>query len=134
MRGGRRAGNLPDVVAVVYSEIHETLRSAVPEFRPSIDEHIAAYDEVLPHVLFGELTRFVIAAQRRGDRELTGKCLHFLDFAIREGDPMVKNLVAVSFVENVLPGSADTSAFIESWPEGLLSEAERQRDWKRGRA
>lgn len=129
MHGPLRAGNLSDVVAVVYAEVHEALRAAVPEFGPSIDEHIADYSEVLQHVLFGELTRFVLAAYERGDRELTRKCLRFLDFALREGDSRVENLVAVSFVENVLPWSASTSAFIQSWPEGLCSEAERQRDW-----
>jgi hypothetical protein len=57
-------------VATVYSEVHVALREAVPEFGGVIDEHIAYHGRLLQHVLFGDLTRFVLAAQERDDQEL----------------------------------------------------------------
>ena len=58
------------------------------------------------------------------------RCLWFLDGALREGDPLVVNVAAVSFVENVGPRDATMSDFIASWPELLRTEAARQRNWK----
>jgi hypothetical protein len=48
-------------VAIAYSTVDEALRAAVPEFGGAIDEHITDNDEeLLPHILFGDLTRFVL--------------------------------------------------------------------------
>jgi len=117
---------------VLYSDVEQVLREAVPEFGPVIDEHIAFNDELLPHVLFGDLTRFVLVAHDQGNEELVRRCLVFLDEALREGDAMLENLVAVSFVENVEPWDPAMTRFIESWPAGLRQEAEEQRDWTPG--
>jgi hypothetical protein len=108
------------------------LRAAIPEFGDSIAEHLACDEEGLQHVLVGDFTRFILAARDRGDDELVGRCLHFLDEALRDGDPMVQNLVQLSFVENVGPFVGDAATFTETWPTALRREAERQRDWKRG--
>jgi hypothetical protein len=104
----------------------------VPEFGSSIDEHIDDFDEVLPHILFGDFTRFVLAAHERGDREVEQRCLEFLDLALRDGDEMVQNLVSVSFIENVGPWDPDHADFIASWPQALRVDAEFQRDWQPG--
>ena len=84
------------------------MREAVPEFGRAIDEHITYHDgDVLKHVPFGDLTRFILAAEERGDHDLVRRCLSFLDLALREGDSDVQNLVGVSFVENVGPWDAE---------------------------
>jgi hypothetical protein len=95
-----------------------------------IDEHVAEYDAVLVHILFGDLTRFVLAAHERGDTDVEQRSLSFLDRALREGDEQVRNLVAVPFVENVGPWDKARRGFIAEWPDALRTEAERQRDWK----
>ncbi len=59
---------------------------------------------MLPHLLFGDLTRFVLDAHARGDDDLVRRALAFLNKAFREGDDIVQNLVGMSFVENVGPG------------------------------
>jgi hypothetical protein len=114
---------------LTYADVETELRSQVPEFAPVIDEHVADNDEVLPHVLFGDLTRFVLAARESGDDTLVERCVAVLDRALREGDDHVVNLVQVSFVENLPPWSDAIPAMITAWPESLRSEVERQRDW-----
>ena len=109
-----------------YESIHESLRMAVPEFGPTIDEHVEDYDEVLAHVLFGDLTRFVLAAHREGDSALVDRSLRFLDEAFCEGDGGVQDLVAGSFVENVAPWDPSVRDFIRSWPKALRREAHNQ--------
>lgn len=120
------------VAAIAYPTVHEALRRAIPEFGDAVDEHVADNDEVLPHVSFGDLTRFVLAAHHDGDRELVSRSLAFLERALREGDNGLQNLVAVSFVENVGPWDKSQERFIESWPEALRLEARRQREWTPG--
>jgi hypothetical protein len=51
---------------------------------------------------------------------------------MRDGDDEVVNLVQASFVENIGPWDEDTAPFVESWPESLKREAERQRNWTPG--
>ena len=118
------------MAALAYSGVTDALRESLPEFSDAIDEHVADYDEVLPHLLFGDLTLFVLKAQDDGDDEIVRRALAFLDGALREGDDAVQNLVGVSFVENVGPWDPNQAAFIASWPEALRLEAEQQRDWR----
>jgi hypothetical protein len=120
------------VAVIDYPTVQDALQRAVPRFGWVVREHVADYDDVLPHLLFGDLTRFVLAAHDAGDDGLVGQCLDFLDLALRDGDPAVQNLVAVSFVENVPPSDESRQGFIESWPEGLRREAEQQRAWTPG--
>jgi hypothetical protein len=110
------------------SDAIEALRVAVPEFDAPIDEHVAGFDEMLPHVLFGDLARFVLAAHESRDTDVEQRSLAFLDRALREGDDEVQNLVAVSFVENVGPHDREQRDFIRTWPKALRAEAERQRE------
>lgn len=111
---------------VTYEKVTDELAEAVPEFRSTIQEHIADNGEALQHVLFGDLTRFVEAAWEEGDEELVRRCLAFLESALTNGDEKTNNLVAVSFVENVGPWDKEKSGFIETWPTGLRAEARRQ--------
>jgi hypothetical protein len=121
------------VGAIAYTSVIDALRERVPEFGPSIDDAITSDEgEVLPHVIFGDLTRFVLSARARGDDELVARSLSFLEEAIRDGDGMVVNLVQVSFVENVGPFVGEAAAFVAEWPSALRHEAERQRDWRQG--
>jgi hypothetical protein len=108
---------------LTVSEALDELLVAVPEFRSTFNDHVADHG-ILPHVLFGEFTRFVLAAHERVDEDLEQRALRFLERLLRDGDPYVENLVAVSFVENVNPRQRRT--FVATWPETLRAEAERQ--------
>lgn len=117
------------MATITTSNLSDLLREAVPEFGSTIDDHVTFYGELLPHVLFGDLTRFVISAHERGDLDIERRSLVVLDLAFRDGDESVQNIVAVSFVENVGPWDPARATFIATWPEALRIEAERQRDW-----
>lgn len=118
------------MAALAYSEVASALRVALPEFAAAIDEHVAYNERLLTHLLFGDLTRFVLDAHKRGDDDLVRRALEFLDSALREGDDAVQNLVSVSFIENVGPWEPNQAHFIASWPDALRSDAEQQRDWR----
>ena len=113
------------VAPLISADLISALYAAVPDFGPMIDEHVASYGELLPHVLFGDLTRFVLAGHERGDRDLERRSLSFLDRALREGDEEVRNLVQVSFVENVGTWEPAQQAFVAAWPDALRADAER---------
>ncbi len=115
------------MAALSVSDVLDELRIAIPEFNQTFDEHVAEYG-VLPHVLFGDLTRFVVSAHERRDTDLENRSLAFLDRALLLGDGDVVNLVAVSFVENVDP--QQHRGFIATWPDALRAESDQQRDWK----
>ena len=117
-----------------YNEVEAALATAIPEFRPAIGEHVEVYGELLPHVLFGDLTRFVLAARARQDQELVQRSLAFLEDAMREGDQGVRDLVAVSFVENIGPWDDAVAPFISEWPDALRQAAEAQQNQRPGDA
>lgn len=117
-------------MSVAYDTVHERLVTAVPEFRPALAEHVADYAEVLQHLLFGDLTRFTLAAHEAGDSAIVNRVLDFLATEWEAGDVSVQELIAVSFVENVGPWEERQQRFISTWPRSLRAEAQRQRDWK----
>lgn len=117
------------MASITYDSIPESLVEAIPEFRPVVEEHITYYDEVLQHVLFGDFTRFVLEQEHNKDEELVRRCLAFLDQAVRSGDELTENLVAVSFVENVGPWEPAMKDFISHWPESLQTMA-REQGWQ----
>ena len=79
-----------------------------PGLAPILEEHLNDYDELLSHVLFGDVTRYAADLARRAAEEPEAEAellrlLEDLDRAIlpegQEDDP-VNNVVWVSFVEN----------------------------------
>ena len=59
-------------------------------------DHISYYDELLPHVFMGEITRQIISGNLQRQ-----KIVEHLSEAFRTGDEEVKNLIAASFIENI---------------------------------
>jgi hypothetical protein len=102
------------------------LVSAAPSLGPLVDEHMQTHGELLPHVLFGDLTRFIVAAATKGDASTVKPVLDLLERGLTAGDPVVVNLIQVSFVENVGVWNHGMDSFINSWPGHLRAEAERQ--------
>ena len=91
----------------------DSLVSQVSELRPVLDEHIRQNDELLPHVWMGDVTRFVVelytdSAQKTGVAKASS--FHILETILRafeaemeSGDDEVKELIGVSFLENLDP-------------------------------
>lgn len=83
------------------SFVQQLLRR-VPELKKAYDEHMADPDGLLPHVLFGDVTRFAIAqADQPRSRDLLLRLLEHMESGLAEGSDEVQELVAVSFVENL---------------------------------
>jgi hypothetical protein len=101
------------------------MRDAVPEFASRVDDHIAVYGEVLPHVLVADLGQFVVTAHERGDRDLEQRALTLLDRALRDGDPDVQYAVAASFVEGV---GSEHPRWAATWPRDLGWQFRKSRD------
>ncbi|MBE3584552.1 MAG: hypothetical protein IMX01_10635 [Limnochordaceae bacterium] len=86
-----------------------------PILQPLYEEHLADYDELLPHVFMGDFTRWLISVysgdQKLGNAESTIRAiLDYVERAFVEGDEELKELIAVSFLENLpLPGEQHAS-------------------------
>jgi hypothetical protein len=106
-------------------EFVQRLRAEVPQFSDAVDQHIADNDEVLLHLLLGELARASVAAWESKDVEFNRRALALLDAALADGDDYVTNAVSVSFVEDIGPWDTSVKEFVASWPPALLRDAQR---------
>lgn len=91
------------------------LLERVPEIRDMYDEHIQDNDEILPHVFLGDVTRFVVQQVRSGETGTLNHVARILDIFeqyMASGDDHVKELISVSFVEN-LAGHEDALAILK---------------------
>lgn len=103
------------------------LRAEVPEFADQIEEHIADNDELLPHLLLGDLARACVTAWQTDDSAFNLRALTVLDEVLAEsdGDDYMGNAISVSFVEHVGPWDPSIREFIADWPPALLQDARR---------
>lgn len=76
----------------------ERLLAAVPDLRPVYDEHISDNDDLLPHVFFGDVTRFAIENAATPN---VANLLAVLDEGLCDADAEVREVVLASFVENL---------------------------------
>ncbi|EGR0752212.1 hypothetical protein D8T32_14895 [Vibrio vulnificus] len=78
------------------------LIEVVPELRVVYDEHIADYDELLEHVFMADVTRFAecLFAQKSHSDTLS-RLIMFIDKAYSSDDEELKELISVSFLENI---------------------------------
>jgi hypothetical protein len=101
----------------------------IPELHPQFDKHTRANDEVLPHVFFGDVTRFALnEASKSPTSDALRRLLSFLESAITSGDEFVQNVISVSFLENLGPPS-DEFHIIKSLL-GPNLKADLARNWK----
>lgn len=90
-----------------YSTIGEGLIASIPEFTDIYKEHVKYYDEVIPHLLFGEFTRFFLDVYSRSKDDsvlddVVNRSLNFIELCFLSNDPKVDELAHVSFLENLL--------------------------------
>ena len=74
------------------------LAERLPEFAPAIDEHRQTYDELLFHLLMGDLARFYMD-QGRTDAVLARRYWMTIERLAMEGDDFVTNALGVSLIE-----------------------------------
>lgn len=103
----------------------EELLELVPELKPVYDEHIKDNDEILSHLLLGDITRYVVQQLRIGatdDLSPLIRCLDFFEVAMVSGDESVQELISVSFLENVVKYSGVLSKLKDLIGENLTEE------------
>ena len=77
-----------------------------PATKAAFDQHLARNQaELLPHVFFGELTRWVVAslemAPDSDDHKEAKKVLDYLEESMAGEDETVRELIVASFLENL---------------------------------
>ena len=65
-----------------YDAFVPTLLAELPGLQRIYDAHLQAYDEVLPHVFVGDLTRYVIASYRQMRTDTSGQARQVVDRAL----------------------------------------------------
>ena len=85
-----------------YSTFIEYLISEIPQIKDIYNEHINDYDELLMHVLFGDITRFAVSLYKKNSNDETlKKLLLILDEGFTTSDKKLQELISVSFLENL---------------------------------
>lgn len=85
--------------------IKELLEKA-PWLNELYEEHLKDFDELLPHVLMGSVTRYLIGLAENAECSSTSAerldtVLDYFEHAMLTGDEAVKELLVVSFLENL---------------------------------
>jgi hypothetical protein len=66
------------------------------DIRELLDKHMSDNDELLPHVFFGDVTRWVLM-----DKPARSRVVELLEWASNSRDLDLQNLIAASFTENL---------------------------------
>ena len=124
---------------LTYENFFPNLLQRVASFAPIYEEHIKDNDELLSHVLMGDLTRYSIelyrAGHKRGDeasREKLDKVLKILDEGIQSADSNLQELISVSFLENLGQAEEDYDNLRALLPPALLKEMKALESWRPG--
>ena len=94
----------------------QSLADRFPGLGAILDEHVKDFDEILPHLFFGDLTRYVVNLFIAG-RDTDGKptelelreILSHLEKAYASGDDELQELISVSFLEHLPRDGEDGS-------------------------
>lgn len=84
----------------------EEFVKAIPTLQILYDEHIDYYEELIPHVFMGDLTRYVIKLfqcmkfddQKKNELE---EILKYLELGMSRKDEDIQELISISFLENL---------------------------------
>jgi hypothetical protein len=76
----------------------EVLRARLPEFAPAIDKHLRDYEELLFHLVMGDLARFYVN-EAVHNPELQRRFWMTVDRLATQGDNQVQNAIGVSLIE-----------------------------------
>ena len=91
-----------------------SMAARFPGLEPVLAEHIKDNQEILPHLFFGDMTRYALSSVRVGRPDQTPELHRLLDLleeAFSGGDEELQELIAVSFLEN-LQSTGDKGAHI----------------------
>ena len=80
--------------------------STAPGLVPLYREHLVMHDELLPHVFMADITRWVADARAPGSEygETARDLVAVIDSHLGSGDAEVREVIVVSFLENLERG------------------------------
>lgn len=102
----------------------------MPKLRAMLEKHVADNRELLPHVFMGDVSRYAIEQHHellRGSSEARISLMLLFstaETAAREGDEDLKELISVSFLENIAEEIADQPEFLSFLGPSLNRELE----------
>ncbi len=112
-------------------ELVDALVRTFPGVKEVYDEHLREnLGELLPHVFFGDLTRFVIEEHRRerlgpSSGPLVDSLLEFLEAGLAGPDPDVQEIIVVSFLENLWQAKGEYGSLVERLGPSMRAALER---------
>lgn len=92
----------------------QSIVARFPGLKPLLAEHIKDNHEILPHLFFGDVTRYALSlvrARKPDQKPELHMLLDFLEKAFEDGSEELQELIAVSFLEN-LQGTGDEGTHI----------------------
>jgi hypothetical protein len=110
-------------MSTTTNQFCELLVEQAPDTKPLLDEHLCDYDDLLPNVFLGEITRYVLS-----DGLGRTAIVEFLERQFRQMGPEVEELIAVSFIENI-----ETIYELEIATRGV-NAVELKSEWRRQRS
>src|SRR5688572_539647 len=102
----------------------------VPSLTKHFGEHTAMYDDMLPHVLMADVTRFALELADRSrewdnDNSSLSRLLEVLDTGMQSNSGLVRELIATSFLENLADGEPGYRALADLLGPALAHEMAR---------
>lgn len=116
---------------ISYKEFADILTNEVPELREIYDSHLEDNGEIIPHVFINEVFYYLRDHINNNVPKYLTKLLRFLDEAMISSDEETKNLIAVSFVENLITVDNHSLKKIEALlGPNLKRELNNMRNWR----
>lgn len=116
---------------ITYQNFAERLIEEVPDLKGIYEEHIKDNDEIINHVFMNDVYCHIEKTIDKKIPPYMKSLINFLDKAIVCGDEMVENLVAVSFLENLITTKKHSEKIIVSFLSlTLIEELRKMREWK----
>lgn len=110
----------------------EELRRRVPEVEPLYREHLRDNDELLPHVMMGDIARFAEELHGRSTSgsarasEILSRVLEVLENGMSQDEAATRELIVASFLENLDRSSPSFAQLKNRLGEALSRALENQ--------
>lgn len=82
-------------------ELLRELAASSERFKLVMDDHISTYSEIIPHVLFADISAEVEHSINLNDMDWIEEFLNDLNLALNRSDELFRGAVALSFLENL---------------------------------
>ena len=107
----------------------QRLVESIPALTPILAEHRSDnFGEILPHAFMSDVSRWYLARVRQRDFADAGEFATYLDAEYVNGSAYVRDLLAVSFIEN-LPWEHEENALAVRSTLGPVLQARQREMW-----